>query len=80
MSPIELCEALCNGTSLIKDKAALRAVGIQTRMELEAGRAAIETVAEIRETLIAFGALEQNDRITGLADLLDVLLPPQAQG
>ncbi len=80
MTPLELCEALCSGKPLTKDKAALRALGVQTRSEIEAGRAAIETVGEIRETLIAFGALDPNDRITGLADLLDVLLPPQQQG
>lgn len=80
MTPTELCEALCTGAPLTKDKSILRHAGVQTRMELEAGRAAIETVAEIRETLIAFGALDPNDRITGLADLLDVLLPPSQQG
>ncbi len=46
-------------------------------LELGAGRGAIETVEAIRETLVAFGALNKNDRVTDVAELIAALLPPR---
>jgi len=41
---------------------------------------AASTLAEMRTVMVDFGALDANDDVTGLPDLLSVLLPPGGDG
>ena len=58
------------------DPAKLQRLGVELTLQLGEGREAIEENERIRAALVAFGALDPTDQVTGLADLIDVLLPP----
>ena len=59
------------------DPSKLQRISAELTLVIREGKEAIETVDRIRQTLIDFGALDPVDKVTGIADLLDVLLPPQ---
>lgn len=62
------------------DPAKLQRISAELTLELGDGWEAIDTIGRIRQTLVDFGALDPADRVTGVADMLDILLPPQSKG
>ena len=48
----------------------------QTMRDAVDGIEALDELDRIREILEAFGALDPTDKTTGLADLIEALLPP----
>lgn len=55
-------------------------ISLQLEAKLTVGRAAVETVDQIRRTLVAHGALLEGDQITDIAALIGLLLPPSGKG
>lgn len=57
------------------DPAKLQRIGRELVLATSEGNTAIEELARVRATLVAFGALDPNDHATGTADLVAALLP-----
>lgn len=83
MSPelAELAAAMVLGRFPSWPAHALIAAGEELRDVLRDDLPQAETdrseLERIEQTLVDFGALAEGDRVTGLADLIDALLPPR---
>jgi hypothetical protein len=67
-TPTDLASTLMDGPAFVS-------LGRQLDDMLVEHKEMLDDMVRIREALIAFGALAEDDRNTGVADLIEVLLP-----
>lgn len=67
------------GSGPLPPSSVMQLADVELTLIMGEAREAVEDMARIRQILIDFGALASGDHVTGVADLIEILLPPAGE-